>query len=108
MKKKSSIEDYYIFENRGRWKKFLSFVPNRRYTGSYIYVFSPHQPSSFAAFAVLFFLIHYRFPRKHETGSRWLRSINYIFVPYLHDHEPPYLSLSPLFCPVFRRGNVAL
>lgn len=59
-----------------------------------MYVFSPHQPSSFAAFAVLFFLIHYRFPRKHETGSRWLRSyINYIFVPYLHDHGPPYLSL---------------
>lgn len=47
-----------------------------------IYVFS-------ALFFRRFFLIHYRFPQKHETGSR---NVNYIFVPYLHDHGPPYLS----------------
>lgn len=50
-------------------------------------------PEAIYVFSALFFrrsfLIHYRFPQKHETGSR---NVNYIFVPYLHDHGPPYLS----------------
>lgn len=86
-KEKNSIEDYYIFENRRGERKivFLSFVSNRKYTGSYIRILAPPP----ALFFRRSFLIHYRFPQKHETGSR---NVNYIFVPYLHDHGPPYLS----------------
>lgn len=92
MKKKARSRIITFWKTEGEKIVFLSFVPNKKYTGSYIRILAP---STF--FFRRSFLIHYRFPRKHETGSRWLRSINYIFVPYLHDRGPPYLS--PLSIP---------
>lgn len=92
MKKKARSRIITFWKTEGEKIVFLSFVPNRKYTGSYIRILAP---STF--FFRHSFLIHYRFPRKRETGSRWLRSINYIFVPYLHDRGSPYLS--PLSIP---------
>lgn len=65
-KEKNSIEDYYIFENRRGERKivFLSFVSNRKYTGSYIRILTPPQPSFFAAPSLSITV----FPRNTKLG----------------------------------------